>query len=123
MIPMRQLHIPVYSRQRVVEEIGSHEAANMLGLEFTKQAPSLINLLQDAIHNQTYKTIKALAAQIKNMAQAAGADQIKEFTKDIFEECHKKNPSKETMAITIAIVKASLRQFKEQLSWFTSIPD
>ena len=49
MIPMRQLHTPVYDRNKLLASIGSEEAVNAIGVEFTKYAPELIAELKNRI--------------------------------------------------------------------------
>lgn len=119
MIPMRQLHIPVYDRERLLASIASIEAVNAIGVEFTKQAPELIAQLQTTLNQEDYSTMQLLSLKLATLAHSAGAIQAAEFAKTIFKEASDEKQDKDVIAIALACIQTSLKDFSYLLLRFT----
>lgn len=121
MIPMRQLHTPVYNRNKLLASIGSEEAVNAIGVEFTKYAPELITELKTAFDKEDYDIVQLISLKLATLAHSSGATQISEFAKTIFKEVSDTTPNKDTIAIALACIKTSYKEFVILLSQFTQI--
>lgn len=111
MIPMRQLHIPVYDRAKTLDSIGSEEAVNAIGVEFAKHAPELITQLEVAFPKEEHSIMQLLSLKLATLAHSSGAKQIAEFAKTIFKEVSNEEPHKDTIAIALLCIKTSMKEF------------
>ena len=114
MIPMRQLHVPIYDRAKMLDSIGSEEAVNAIGVEFTKHAPEIITKLEVAFSQNDYNTMQLLSLKLATIAHSSGAKQISEFAKTVFKEVSSENEEdlhRDTVVIAIACIKNSMKEF------------
>jgi len=122
MIPMRQLHTPVYNREQILNSIGSEEATNAIGVEFAKHAPNIIAQLKTTFDQEDYSTMQLLSLKLATLAHSSGAIQIAEFAKTIFQEVAADTPQdKDTIAIALVYIQQSFQEFLTILSRFTSV--
>ena len=118
MIPMRQLHTPVYNREQILNSIGSEEATNAIGVEFAKHAPNIIAQLKTTFDQEDYSTMQLLSLKLATLAHI----QIAEFAKTIFQEVAADTPQdKDTIAIALVYIQQSFQEFLTILSRFTSV--
>ena len=116
MIPMRQLHTPVYNRNNVIARVGSEDAVNDLAIEFVKHAPGKIRQIGEGLEAGELEDVAELSIVLSQMAAAAGAEQIYAFARDIAEEMDEIDPNLDRAKIALALIGTSLEQFMVLLS-------
>jgi len=116
LIPMRQLHIPVYERELIINMVGSEEQANELAVEFLRQAPEVIDVISESIDCDDWGQVLGCGVMLGKMADATGASQIRSFAQSIVEESLRKDTSPDKLKLLLALIVTSLEQFSQILA-------
>ena len=121
MIPMRQLHTPVYERELIVDMIGSEEQANELALEFLRQAPEAVDEISESLDYEDWGQVLGCGVMLAQMADATGASQICSFAQVIVEEIQKEDTNPDKIRVMIALIMTSLDQFSQILANYVEV--